>query len=354
MRRSCARSWTRRGWSRRRWTDWQVGFSHGTDGGTAADALRESRFVDLETTLADAERSTVDADVRRAVRAVRGEAALVRGHATQAAAHFVAAADYMNREEGGPESSNETMVFRSRAVARLVRHADTFGGDGAWIGDATKLCYANIKILNTDLWNKGARQMDLGNARLSAGRLKTGKEALDLFAAAKEAFRIASQRFGRDSFPVDWATARNGMGLAMAHSCFWYEAMTGEPGFPGRWTFAADRYAAAMEVQREAGETLQWAETRINWATCCSAADVWSEDGPGRSSWTEPWVCVGARSGLSTRTPRTCGSTRSLFWRRPCWSWPRLIGLKPRNTCRLPQLSCGLRRTSSLLICRSW
>ena len=33
----------------------------------AADALRESRFVDLEMTLADAESGTVDADVRRSV-----------------------------------------------------------------------------------------------------------------------------------------------------------------------------------------------------------------------------------------------------------------------------------------------
>lgn len=231
----------------------------------AASALRESRFEDLEVTLADAENSAVDADVRRSVRAVRGEAALVRGQATQAAAHFVAAADYMKREESGPESGNEAMVFRSRAVARLVRHADTFGGDGAWIGDAAKLCYANIRIRNTDLWNRGARQMDLGNAQLSAGRLKTGNEALDLFAAAKDAFGIASGHFGRDRFPVDWAAARNGLGLAMAHSCFWYEEATGEPERPGRWTFAAQRYAAAMEAQWEAGETLQWAETRINW-----------------------------------------------------------------------------------------
>ena len=231
----------------------------------AAGALRESRFEDLEMTLADAESSTADADVRRSVRAVRGEAALVRGHATQAAAHFVAAADYMKREEDGPGSGNETMVFRSRAVARLVRHADTFGGDGAWIGDAMKLCYANIRIRNTDLWNGGARQMDAGNAQLSAGRLKKGKEALDLFAAANHAFCIASGHFGSDGFPVDWAAAQNGRGLAMAHSCFWYEEVTGEPERPGRWTFAAGCYAAAMEVQREAGETSQWAETRINW-----------------------------------------------------------------------------------------
>ena len=171
----------------------------------------------------------------------------------------------MKRDEDGPKSGNEPMGFRSHAVARLVRHADTFGGDGAWIGDATKLCYANIRIPNNDLWNNGARQMDLGNAQLSAGRLKTGKEARDLFKAAKDAFGIAAGHFGRDRFPVDWAATRNGMGLAMAQSCFWHEEMTGEPARPGRWIFAAECYAAAMEVQREAGETLQWAETRINW-----------------------------------------------------------------------------------------
>ena len=285
----------------------------------AASALREARFEDLETTLTDAENSTVDSDVRRSVRSVLGEVALVRGQATQAAAHFVAAADYLEVEEDSPESGNEAMIFRSRAVGRLIGHADTFGGDGAWIGDAMKLCYANIRIRDTHVWNQGARQMDAGNAQLSAGRLAKGKDALDLSMAAEYAFRIASWRFRRDTFPVDWAAAQNGRGLAMAHSCFRYEEVTGEPARPGGWTSAEECYASANEVQGEARETLAWAKTRINWGYLLLRRGLAEEADPGRSTLAKPSICVGARSGHSARTPRrTSGSTRSSSWRRRC------------------------------------
>ena len=218
----------------------------------AADALRQVRFDDVNAALADAENSYADTDIQLSARSVRAEAALVRGDATGAAAHFVAAAGYLVGSRD-PESREGAMMFRSRAVGRLIGHADTFGGDGGWIGDAMELCGANIRIRDTNLWNQGARQMDSGAAQMSAGRLKDGDEALDLFMGAEYAFRIASWRFGKEKFPTDWAAAQNARGLAQAQFCFRYREATGEAVRGGGWIMAEACYVSAMEVQRDAG-----------------------------------------------------------------------------------------------------
>lgn len=230
----------------------------------AADALREARLDDVEAALADAENATTNAVVRVSARCARGEAALVRGDATQAAAHFVAAADYLAVEEESPEIAAEATLFRCRVVAGLIQHADTFGGDGGWIGDAMELCLTSIRARGASPWDQGARRMDLGAAQLSAGRLKDGTEALDLFIAAECAFRIAARVFGRDWFPTDWAAAQNARGVAKANYCLRHEEATGRAVPAGDWTLAEECYASAMEVRKEAGESVQWAKTCIN------------------------------------------------------------------------------------------
>lgn len=230
----------------------------------AADALREARLEDVEVVLADAENLARDATVRISIRSARGEAALVRGDATQAAAHFAAAADYLWVDRHNPEITEVAMLFRSGAVCRLIRHADTFGGDGAWIGDAMELCYANVRLRDTSLWNQGARQMDAGAAQLSAGRLTDANKALDLFIGADCAFSIAAWLFDRDRSPKDWAAAQNARGVANARHCLRYEEATGRPVPARAWARAEDCYASAMEVRREAGESVQWAKTGIN------------------------------------------------------------------------------------------
>ncbi len=236
-------------------------------GGTAEaamNALRHGRFEDVDAVLGESEESREDPEVRVCVRSARAEAALVRGDATAAADHYVAAASYLAVEENDPESREEAMLFRSRAVGRLIRHADTFGGDGGWIEPAMELCYTNIRNRDTHEWNRGARQMDAGSAQLSSGRLKDASTALDLFLGAEYAFRIASQHFGRDRFPGDWAAAQNGCGLAQAHFCFRFREGTGRAPPEGSWTGSEDSYRSAMEVQWETGRSVQWAKTRIN------------------------------------------------------------------------------------------
>lgn len=232
----------------------------------AIDALRQVRFDDIEVTLADAENSHADSEVRLWVRSARGQVALVRGDTTEAAAHFVVAADYLEHEGADHESREQAMLFRSRAVGRLIQEADIFGGDGEWIDDAMKLCNENTKNRDTHPWNQGARQIDAGSAQRSAGRLKNGKEALDLFLAAAEAFRIASQRFGKNLFPVDWAAAQNNRGLAMADYCFRCKAITSQVAAADAWVLAEECYLSAMEVQLDAVESVPWAKTGINCA----------------------------------------------------------------------------------------
>ncbi|MXY57993.1 MAG: hypothetical protein F4Y41_16620 [Gammaproteobacteria bacterium] len=230
------------------------------DAAAAATAWREARCAEAQTVLAAAEESTVDGPTRARIRSVRAQAALVRGDALAAAGHYVAGAGYLEAE--GPETE-ETMLFRSRGVGHLIRHADLFGGDGGWIGDAMELCNANIRRRDSDTWNKGARQMDAGSAQLSAGRLKAAPEALDLLMGAEYSFRIASRHFDQGGFASDWAAAQNARGLAQAHFCFRYEEATGKPPPEGSWTGAEDCYRAAMDV-RVNESPVQWAKTRIN------------------------------------------------------------------------------------------
>ena len=230
---------------------------------TAASAFREARFNDADSALAGAEDSCAEAATRARIRSVRAEAALAWGDAAAAAAHYVAAADILAAAEHGLESREETMLFRSRAVGRLIRHADIFGGDGSWIGDAMDLCTANIRYRDTHVWNRGARQMDAGSAQLSAGRLKPAPEALDLFLGAEYSLRIASWHFDKGGFPADWAAAQNARGLAQAHFCFRYEEAMGKLPPEGSWTGAEDCYRSAMDVQVDA-RPVQWARTRIN------------------------------------------------------------------------------------------
>lgn len=231
--------------------------------GTAASAFREARFSDADSALALAEDSSADTATRARIRSVRAEAALVRGDAATAAAHYVVAADVLVATEQMSGSREETMLFRSRAVGHLIRHADIFGGDGGWIDDAMELCYANIRHRDTNVWNQGARQMDAGSAQLSAGRLKAAAEALDLFLGAEYSFRIASWHFDKGRFPSDWAAAQNARGLAQAHFCFRYEEAMGNPPPEGSWTGAEDCYRSAMDVQLDVWR-VQWAKTRIN------------------------------------------------------------------------------------------
>ena len=182
----------------------------------ALGALREARFDGVDATLAEAEDRSADVDARVWARSARAEAALVPGDATAAASHYATAAGYLAAEQNDSEGRDEATPFRSRAVGRLIRHADTFGGDGGWIDAAMEMCHANIGRRDMHQWNRGARQMDAGSAQLSAGRLKEASEALNLFLAAEYAFRIASWHFDRDRFPVDWAAAQNARGLAQA------------------------------------------------------------------------------------------------------------------------------------------
>lgn len=228
----------------------------------AASALRRGRFEEVDTVLARAEESHEDTEVRVFALSVRAETAFVTGDASAAAAHFVAAADYLVATDTSAEE--EVMLFRRDAVRRLIRHADTFGGDGGWIDAAMELCNANIQDCDTHAGNQGARQMDAGNAQLSAGRLKDAPESLDLFLAAEYAFRIASWRFREGGFPGDWAAAQNGRGLAEAHFCFRFEEAMGQAPPEGSWAGAEESYRSALEVQGEAGLSVQWAKTRIN------------------------------------------------------------------------------------------
>ena len=230
----------------------------------ALGALREARFDDVDAALAEAEDRSAVVDARVWARSARAEAALVPGNATAAVSHYATAAGYLAAEQNDSEGRDEATPFRSRAVGRLIRHADTFGGDGGWIGAAMEMCHANIGPRDMHQWNRGARQMDAGSAQLSAGRLKEASEALNLFLAAEYAFRIASWHFDRDRFPVDWAAAQNARGLAQANCCFRYEEATGETPPEGSWLGAEGSYRSAMEVQQEAGELVQWAKTGIN------------------------------------------------------------------------------------------
>ena len=229
----------------------------------AASAFREARFNDADSALAEAEGLSADAATQARIRSVRAEAALVRGDPATAAAYYATAADILVATEDGPESREETMLFRSRAVGHLIRHADMFGGDGGWIDDAMELCYANIRHRDTHVWNQGARQMDAGSAQLSAGRLKAAPEALDLFLGAEYSFRIASWHFDNGRFPSDWAAAQNARGLAQAHFCFRFEEAMGKLPPEGSWIGAEDCYRSAMDVLLDAWP-VRWAKTRIN------------------------------------------------------------------------------------------
>ena len=258
----------------------------------AANAFREARFNDADSALAAAEDSCAEAASRVRIRSARAEAAFVRGDAAVAAAHYVAAAEH------GPESREETMLFRSRAVGRLIRHADMFGGDGGWIGDAMQLCGANIRCRDTHVWNQGARQMDAGSAQLSAGRLKPAPEALDLFLGAEYSFRIASWHFDKGGFPADWAAAQNARGLAKAHFCFRHEEAMGKLPPEGSWTGAEDCYRSAMDVQVDAGP-VQWARTRINLG-CLLLRRGRAEGGEAGERWLRLAAehCRGAQEAL--------------------------------------------------------
>ena len=232
---------------------------------TATTALQSARFDDLNEALAEVARTHREPATRVVALCVRADAAFVEGDAARAATHYVAAANDVDSQDK-LEGREEAIMFRSRAVGRLIRHADTFGGDGGWIGDAMELCGANIRRQDTHLWNQGARQMDSGAAQMSAGKLKGGYEALDFFMGAEYAFRIASWRFDKDGFPEDWAAAQNARGLAQAQYCFRYPEATGEAVRGGGWISAEACYASAMEAQRNAGLTVPWAKTGINLA----------------------------------------------------------------------------------------
>ena len=231
---------------------------------TAKRALLRGRFEEVDTVLAQVEESHEDTEVRVFALSVRAEAAFVTGDASAAAGHFVAAADYLVATDTSAEDQEEVMLFRRDAVGRLIRHADTFGGDGGWIDAAMELCNANIRDRDTHVRNQGARQMDAGSAQLSAGRLKDAAESLDLFLAAEYAFRIASWRFREGGFPVDWAVAQNARGLAEAHFCFRFEEAMRQAPPEGSWAGAEESYRSALEVQGEEGLSVQWAKTRIN------------------------------------------------------------------------------------------
>ncbi len=264
----------------------------------AADALRDARFDDVEATLAEAERFHADAGMSVRVRTARAETALLRGDATAAARHYVGGASYLEAEDDGSESREATMLFRSRAVGRLIRHADTFGGDGGWIDDAMELCNANIRHSDTHVWNQGARQMDAGAAQLSAGRLKAASEALDLFLGAEYSFRIASWHFDKGGYPGDWAAAQNARGLAKAHFCFRFEEAMGKPPPEGSWTGAEDCYRSAMVVRLDASP-VQWAKTRINLGYLLAQRGR-AEGGEAAERWLRQAVedCRGAQEAL--------------------------------------------------------
>ena len=264
----------------------------------AADALREARLDDVESALADAENANTDFVVRVSARCARGEAALVRGDATQAAAHIAAAADYFAVEEKSPEIAEEATLFRCRAVGRLIEHADTFGGDGGWIGDAMELCRASIRACGASQWDQGARRMDMGAAQLSAGRLKDGTEALDLFIAAERDFGIAARVFGRDRFPKDWAAAQNARGAAKANYCRRHEEATGRAAPAAAWTLAEECYASAMEVRKEAGESVRWAKTCINCGHLLLHRGVAAGGDPGQHLRRSVDLCRGAQQAL--------------------------------------------------------
>ena len=264
----------------------------------AVDALRGVRFDDVETILTEVERSHTDTEMRVRVRTARAEMALVQGDAVAAAGHYIAGAGHLDTDEEGPEGSDETMLFRSRAVGRLIRYADLFGGDGEWIDGAMELCDANIRHRDTHVWNEGARQMDAGSAQLSAGRLKAAPEALDLFLGAEYSFRIASWRFDNGGFPRDWAAAQNARGLAQAHFCFRYEEGTGKRPPEGCWTVPEDCYRAAMAVHVDAWP-VQWAKTRINLGYLLLHRGQ-TEGGKAGEKWLRQAVddCRGAQEAL--------------------------------------------------------
>ena len=266
----------------------------------AASAFREARFNDADSALAEAEGLSADAATQARIRSVRAEAALVRGDPATAAAYYANAADILVATEDGPESREETMLFRSRAVGHLIRHADMFGGDGGWIDDAMELCCANIRHRDTHVWNQGARQMDAGSAQLSAGRLKAAPEALDLFLGAEYSFRIASWHFDKGRFPSDWAAAQNARGLAQAHFCFRYEEARGKPTPEGSWTGAEDCYRSAMDVQLD-GWPVRWAKTRINLGYLLVHRGR-AEGGEAGERWLRQAVedCRGAQQALRT------------------------------------------------------
>ena len=265
----------------------------------AERALGDARFDDGDAQLRLAEESGVDATTRARIRSVRAEAALVRGDAAAAAEHYGAAASHLESvAENGSEDRERAMLLRSGAVGRLIRHADTFGGDGAWIGGAMELCNANIRHRDTHPWNRGARQMDAGSAQISAGRLTAAPEALDLFLAAEYAYRMAGEHFDRDRLPTDWAAAQNGRGLAKTHFCLRYEEATGERPPEGSWVEAENRYRSAMEVQRDVG-AVQWAKTRINLGYLLVHRGR-TEGGEGGREWLRRAVdeCRGAQEAL--------------------------------------------------------
>ena len=143
------------------------------------DDEADAALAELENSQGVAE--AVSTKICVSARQARAEAALFRGDAVAAAMHFVCAAGYLPTAKEDPYDHEKTMLLRSRAVGRLIQHADTFGGDGGWIEDAMKLCAENTRYRHTHVWNQGARQMDAGNAQLAAGRLNDTSEALDLF-----------------------------------------------------------------------------------------------------------------------------------------------------------------------------
>ena len=285
--------------------DWLAALDRVAEGPAkaAADALRRAQFDDADAALAELEDSRAAADpantrICLSAREARAKAALVRGDAVAAAEHFVCAARHVPEEREEPYDHEDAMMFRSRAVGELILHAETFGGDGGWIDDAMKLCGQNIRYRHTHVWNQGAHQMDAGAAQLTAGRLKGTAEALDLFLRAEYAFRIASWHFDKGGFPVDWAAATNAQGIAQAQFAYRYPE-TGKPCTSGMWAAPEDCYRAAMEVREAAGQSLQWAKTRINFGYLLLNRGRAEEGADGREFLHKAVEeCLGAQEAL--------------------------------------------------------
>ncbi|MDE0062613.1 MAG: hypothetical protein OXU72_07465 [Gammaproteobacteria bacterium] len=203
-------------------------------------------------------------DLGIAVREARAETAMLQGRPDEAIHHWSAGAACY----GEPKSEQdliEVAKFRSLAVHRLMQFSEVFGGDGSWLPGAVDLCYANMREAENP-WDAAACRMQLGGAQLTAGKLKSGTDAQQLFMDAEYTFRIATWEFDKDLFPEDWAEARNAQGLACAHLAF--ESIEDDAHTPGRtggyWSLAEGYYVEALQMQADIELRLPWAKTSVN------------------------------------------------------------------------------------------